>query len=85
MYKQAAYNLAVGITLGQLHAEQKIQRDKIAETLEVSELAVTRFEHGSEVLSAGGLILLLDIFGIGWDDFMTRVKANLPEAHKRIT
>lgn len=85
MYKQAAYNLAVGITLGQLHAEQKIQRDKIAETLEVSELAVTRFENGSEVLSAGGLILLLDIFGIGWDDFMTRVKANLPEAHKRIT
>ena len=84
MYKQAAYNLAVGITLQQLHEEQRVEREKIAETLDIDVLAVSRYEHGSEVLSAGGLILLLDIFDITWDDFMARVKANLPEAQKRI-
>jgi transcriptional regulator with XRE-family HTH domain len=84
MYKQAAYNLAVGITLQQLHEEQKVQREKIAETLDIDELAVSRYENGSEELSAGALILLLDIFGITWDDFLARVKANLPEAQKRI-
>lgn len=85
MYKQAAYNLAIGLTLAQLHEEQKLQREKIADALEISELAVTRIEHGSETLSAGSLVLLLDVFGISWDDFMARVKANLPEAQKRIT
>jgi transcriptional regulator with XRE-family HTH domain len=84
VYKQAAYNLAIGLTLEQLHDEQRVQREKIAEALEISELAVTRIEHGAETLSAGSLVLLLDVFGISWDDFMTRVKANLPEAQKRI-
>jgi transcriptional regulator with XRE-family HTH domain len=84
VYKQAAYNLAIGLTLEQLHDEQRIQREKIAEALEISELAVTRIEHGAETLSAGSLVLLLDVFGISWDDFMARVKANLPEAQKRI-
>ena len=84
MYKQAAYNLAIGLTLEQLHDEQRVQREKIAEALEISELAVTRIEHGAETLSAGSLVLLLDVFDISWDDFMTRVKANLPEAQKRI-
>ena len=85
MYKQAAYNLAIGLTLSQLHDEQRLQREKIAEALEISELAVTRIEHGAETLTAGSLVLLLDVFGISWDDFMTRVKANLPEAQTRIT
>jgi transcriptional regulator with XRE-family HTH domain len=85
MYKQAAYNLAIGMTLRQLHEEQKLQRDKIAETLEISELGVSRIEHGSELLTAGGLVLLLNMFDISWDDFMARVKANLPEAQSRIT
>lgn len=84
MYKQAAYNLAIGLTLEQLHDEQRIQREKIAEALEISELAVTRIEHGAETLTAGSLVLLLDVFDISWDDFMARVKANLPEAQKRI-
>jgi transcriptional regulator with XRE-family HTH domain len=84
VYKQAAYNLAIGLTLEQLHDEQRIQREKIAEALEISELAVTRIEHGAETLSAGSLVLLLDVFGISWDDFMARVKTNLPEAQKRI-
>jgi transcriptional regulator with XRE-family HTH domain len=85
MYKQAAYNLAIGMTLCQLHEEQKLQRDKIADTLEISELAVSRIEHGAELLSAGGLVLLLDMCRISWDEFMTRVKANLAEAQSRIS
>jgi transcriptional regulator with XRE-family HTH domain len=85
VYKQAAYNLAIGLTLEQLHAEQRLPREKIADALEISELAVTRIEHGSEPLSAGSLVLLLDVFAISWDDFIARVKANLPEAQNRIT
>lgn len=84
VYKQAAYNLAIGMTLEQLHKEQKIQREQIAEKLEISELAVTRVEHGAETLSAGSLVLLLEVFDVSWDDFMSRVRANLPEAQTRI-
>jgi transcriptional regulator with XRE-family HTH domain len=85
VYKQAAYNLAIGLTLQQLHEERRLQRDKIAEALEISELAISRIEHGAEALSAGGLVLLLDLLDISWDEFLTRVKANLPEAQSRIT
>jgi len=84
MYNQAAYNLAIGMTLQQLHEESRIQREQIAEKLEISALAVTRIKHGSETLSAGGLVLLLEVFDISWDDFLSRTRANLPEAHRRI-
>ncbi len=85
MYKQAAYNLAIGLTLEQLQEEQKIHRYQIADKLEISEMAVSRIENGAEPLTAGGLILLLDVFDISWDEFLQRVRANLPEAQKRIT
>jgi hypothetical protein len=48
-------------------------------------MAVSRIENGAEPLTAGGLILLLDVFDISWDEFLQRVRANLPEAQKRIT
>jgi len=38
MYNQAAYNLAIGMTLQQLHEESRIQREQIAEKLEISGL-----------------------------------------------
>jgi hypothetical protein len=85
MYKQAAYNLAIGMTVAQLIDEKKVQRETIAETLDISELAVPHIERGGEALTAGGLILLLEIFAISWDDFLARVKANLAEAQKQIT
>jgi transcriptional regulator with XRE-family HTH domain len=85
VYKQAAYNLAIGLTLEQLQEEQKIHRYQIADKLEISEMAVSRIENGAEPLTAGGLILLLDVFDISWDEFLQRVRANLPEAQKRIT
>jgi transcriptional regulator with XRE-family HTH domain len=84
VYKQAVYNLAIGMTLEQLHAEQKIHRDQIAEKLEISEMAVSDIENGAEVLTAGGLVLLLELFDISWDDFLSRVRANLAEAQTRL-
>jgi hypothetical protein len=64
VYKQAVYNLAIGMTLEQLHAEQKIHRE--------------------EPLTAGGLVLLLELFNVSWDDFLGRVRANLAEAQTRL-
>ena len=84
MHKKETYNLAIGIVLQDLHAERKLPREKIAEALEISELDVTRMEHGAETMSAGSLVLLLDLFDVSWDDFMQRVKANLSTAESRI-
>jgi transcriptional regulator with XRE-family HTH domain len=84
VHKKETYNLAIGIVLQELHDERMLPRDKIAEALEVDELAVTRIEHGAETLSAGSLVLLLDLFDVSWEDFMRRVKANLDKAEARI-
>ncbi len=70
MHKKDTYNLAIGLALQELHNEQKLPREKIAEALELSELDVTRIEHGSETLSAGSLVLLLELFDVTWDDFI---------------
>ena len=84
MHKKDTYNLAIGLALQELHNEQKLPREKIAEALEMSELDVTRIEHGSETLSAGSLVLLLELFDVTWDDFIQRVRANLDKAEAQI-
>jgi transcriptional regulator with XRE-family HTH domain len=84
MYKQARYNLAIGLTLRQLHQERKLHRETIAEALEISEMAVSHIEQGAELLTAGGLILLLETLGMSWEDFIARVEGNLPAAHSQI-
>ena len=84
MHKKETYNLAIGLVLQELHTEAKLQREQIAEALEISEMAVTRIEHGAETMSAGSLVLLLDLFDVSWDDFMRRVRANLQEAASQI-
>lgn len=84
MHKKDTYNLAIGLVLQELHEEKKLQREKIAEALEISELAVTRVEHGSEPMSAGSLVLLLEMFNVSWDDFILRVRANLEKAESQI-
>ena len=38
MHKKDTYNLAIGLALQELHNEQKLPREKIAEALEMSEL-----------------------------------------------
>jgi transcriptional regulator with XRE-family HTH domain len=84
VHKKETYNLAIGLTLQELHAERKMPREKIAEALEISELAVTRVEHGAEMMTAGSLVLLLDLFDVSWDDFLRRVKSHLDEAEAQI-
>ena len=84
MHKKETYNLAVGLVLQELHKERKLPRESIAEALELSELEVTRVEHGAETLSAGSLLLLLDLFDVTWEDFMGRVRANLDTAESQI-
>ncbi len=84
MHKRATYDLAVGLTLRELHEERKAMRSKVAQALEVTELAVTRFETGEERLTAGGLILLLSLFDLSWDEFMRRVESNLGKAEAGI-
>ncbi len=84
MHKKETYNLAIGLVLQELHNERKLQREKIAEALELSELAVTRIEHGSETMSAGSLVLLLELFDVTWEDFIRRVRANLDTAESQI-
>ncbi len=84
MHKRATYDLAVGLTLRQLQGEGKAMRSKVAAALEITELAVTRIEIGEEKLTAGGLILLLRLFNLSWDDFIGRVEANLPSAEAEI-
>ena len=59
-------------------------RSKVAQALEVTELAVTRIETGEERLTAGGLILLLKLFDLSWDEFMRRVESNLGKAEAEI-
>jgi plasmid maintenance system antidote protein VapI len=84
MHKRATYDLAVGLTLRELHEERKAMRSKVAQALEVTELAVTRIETGEERLTAGGLILLLRLFDLSWDQFMRHVESNLGKAEAEI-
>jgi plasmid maintenance system antidote protein VapI len=80
MHKAAAYDLAVGRTLKGLHEERHVERAKLAEALEVSEFDVTKIEHGEVRLTAGELILMLELFKLDCKDFLDRVKMNLPGA-----
>ena len=59
-------------------------REQVAAMLEVTDLGVTRIETGEETLSAGGLILLLGLFGLTWEEFAFRLRAHLPEAESEI-
>ena len=85
MHEKAAYDLAIGFTLRELHDERKIAREDVARALDIPELAVTRIETGEERMSAGDLVLLLDLFDLTWDEFFGRMKANLPRAEREIT
>lgn len=84
MHKKETYDLAIGLVLRELHDEQRLPREKIADALGLPELAVTRIENGAEIMSAGSLVMLLDLFDLSWEEFMRRVKANLAKAEERI-
>jgi len=84
MHKRATYDLAVGLALRELHKERHAMRERVAEALEVTDLGVTRIEKGAESLTAGGLILLLELFNLSWEEFMGRVAAHLAEGESEI-
>jgi hypothetical protein len=73
MHKRAVYDLAVATVVRELHLERRLSRGLVAQALEAPDLELTRIEQGSEPLSAGGLLLLLDHFQVGWPEFRQRV------------
>lgn len=84
MHKRATYDLAVGLALRELCEERHAMRERVAATLELTELGVTRIETGEETLTAGGLILMLGLFNLTWEEFLGRVQAHLPEAESEV-
>jgi transcriptional regulator with XRE-family HTH domain len=84
MHKRAIYDLAIGLALRELQNEHNVARERVASALEVTELGVTRIETGEEPLTAGGVILLLDLFNMSWEAFMTCVARHLAEGEADI-
>jgi len=84
MHNRATLDLAIGLALRELCEERGAMREQVAAALELTDLGVTRIETGEETLSAGGLILLLNLFGLTWEEFLWRLKAHLPDAESEI-
>ena len=84
MRKKAVYDLAIARVLRGMHEEGHIPRDVLANALDVPEMELTRIELGAEPLSGGGLVMLLDFSKLGYDEFMERVRAELPNAEKDV-
>ena len=84
MRKKAVYDVAIAHVLRRLHDEEHMPRDMLAKALDVPELELTRIELGSEPLSSGGLVLLLEYSKLSWEEFLERVQAELPAAEKSV-
>lgn len=84
MRKKAVYDVAIARVLRKLHDDGHIPRDVLANALDVPELELTRIELGSEPLTGGGLVMLMEFSGLGWDDFLKRVEVEMPEAEKAV-
>lgn len=84
MRKKAVYDVAISRVLRDMHEEGHIPRDVLAGALDVPEMELTRIELGSEPLSGGGLVMLLEFSKLGWEDFLKRVHVELPNAEKDV-
>ncbi|KAB2940187.1 MAG: hypothetical protein K8F92_00570 [Hyphomicrobium sp.] len=84
MHNRATLDLAIGLLLRELCEERHAMREQVASVLELTDLGVTRIENGEETLSAGGLILLLSLFQLTWEEFLMRLRAHLPDAESEI-
>jgi hypothetical protein len=80
MHKRAVYDLAVAHVVRELHLERRLSRGLAAQAPEAPDLELTRVEQGSDPLGAGGLLLLLDYFQVGWREFRQRVQKHFAEA-----
>jgi transcriptional regulator with XRE-family HTH domain len=84
VHKRATYDLAVGLALRELCEERHAMRERVAAILELTDLGVTRIETGEETLTAGGLILMLGLFNLTWEEFLRRVQSHLSEAESEV-
>ena len=82
MHDKAVYNIAVGMALKDLQDERNIDREKLAAALDTDGQSISKIEHGELRMTAGELILMMDLFDLPWDDFIERVRAKLSEAAK---
>ncbi len=82
MHDKAVYNIAVGMALKDLQDERNIDREKLAAALDTDGQSISKIEHGELRMTAGELILMMDLFDLPWDDFIERVRAKLPKAAK---
>lgn len=83
-HNRAQLELAIAETIRKLHGASGLERNAIAQALEMPELEITRLENGSEPVSAGGLMILLKLYDISWEDFIGKVAEELPGAGDRI-
>lgn len=84
MHMKATYNLAIGIVLRELQDERRVDREKLATALEISDAEITLIENGEQRMTAGELIVMLTTFELAWEDFMQRLQNTLPEAEAKI-
>ncbi|MBU2532248.1 MAG: helix-turn-helix domain-containing protein [Alphaproteobacteria bacterium] len=80
MHKKAIYNLAIGLVLKELHEESRIDRSELAKALDTSDFDISKIENGSLRMTAGELVLMMELFELDWAGFCERVKKNLPRA-----
>jgi transcriptional regulator with XRE-family HTH domain len=83
-HKRAQFELAIAETIRKLHGTSGLERKEIAQALEMPELEITRLENGSEPVSAGGLMILLELYDISWKDFVGKVAEELPGSRDQI-
>ena len=84
MHLKATYNLAIGIVLKELQDEGRVDREKLATALEISDAEITLVENGDQRMTAGELIVMLTTFELTWEDFMQRLQSKLSEAEAMI-
>ena len=80
----AVFELAIAHAVEEIQKEKSITREEMAAALEMPELEVTAFELGERRLSAGGLLVLLDLFRLSWQDFEKRLKKHIDRARSEI-
>ena len=84
MHMKATYNLAIGIVLKELQNERRVDREKLATALEISDAEITLIENGEQRMTAGELIVMLTTLELAWEDFMQRLQNKMPEAEAKI-
>lgn len=84
MHKRATSEIAASKAFGAIQQEKQIPRDQLAAALELEELDIPRIISGSEVLSAGMLVLFMQAFDVSWDEFHAKVLEMMDSAETEV-